>query len=69
MVPIYKGKGDILECNNYRGIKLICHSMKLGTIIEAGLRQIFKLRSLQEKYRDMNGELRRFGEGIRSSTL
>ena len=29
MMPIYKGKGDILECNNYRGIKLMCHSMKL----------------------------------------
>ena len=29
MVPIYKGKGDILECNNYRGIILMCHSMKL----------------------------------------
>ena len=29
MVPIYKGKGDILECNIYRSIKLMCHSMKL----------------------------------------
>ena len=40
-VPIYKGKGDILECNNYRGIKLMCHSMKLWErLIEARLRQI-----------------------------
>ena len=30
MVPIYKGNGDILEWNIYRGIKLLmCHSMKL----------------------------------------
>ena len=38
MVPIYKGKGDILECNNYRGIKLMCHSRKLWErLIEARL--------------------------------
>ena len=25
----YKNKGDIQNCNNYRGIKLISHTMKL----------------------------------------
>ena len=29
LVPLYKGKGDIKECGNYRGIKLMSHSMKL----------------------------------------
>ena len=29
LVPLYKGKGDIKECANYRGIKLMSHSMKL----------------------------------------
>ena len=29
MVPVFKGKGDVLECNNYRGVKLMSHTMKL----------------------------------------
>ncbi|CAK1601677.1 unnamed protein product [Parnassius mnemosyne] len=29
IVPIYKGKGSKYECNNYRGIKLLSHTMKL----------------------------------------
>ena len=29
LIPIYNNKGDIMNCGNYRGIKLMCHSMKL----------------------------------------
>ena len=29
LVPIYKNKGDIQSCINYRGIKLMSHTMKL----------------------------------------
>ena len=48
MVPIFKGKGDVLECNNYGGIKLMSHTMKLwGIIIEARLREITKIADNQ----------------------
>ena len=29
LVPIYKEKGDVEECQNYRGIKLLSHTMKI----------------------------------------
>ena len=52
MVPIYKGKGDILECNNYPGITLICHSKKLWErLIEATLRQITSIDNAQYDFR------------------
>ena len=52
MVPIYKGKGDILECNNYRGIQLMFHSMKLWErLIEARLRQITSIGNTQYGFR------------------
>ena len=43
MVPIFNGKGDVLECNNYIGIKLMSHTVKLWErMIEARLREITK---------------------------
>ena len=40
LVPLYKGKGDIKKCGNYRGIKLMSHIMKLWErIIEARIRK------------------------------
>jgi hypothetical protein len=41
LVPIFKYKGDIQSCTNYRGIKLISHTMKLcERIIEHRLRGV-----------------------------
>ena len=33
LVPIYKGKGDVLECSSSRGIKLLEHGMKVAEIV------------------------------------
>jgi len=29
VLPIYKGRGDPMECGSYRGIKLLEHAMKV----------------------------------------
>jgi len=40
LVPLYKNKGDIQSCSNYREIKLMCHTMKFWErIIKHRLRQ------------------------------
>lgn len=40
IISIYKGKGDIQNCTNYRGIKLLPHTMKVWErIIERRLRE------------------------------
>jgi len=40
LIPIYKNKGDIQNCANYRGIKLMSHIMKLWErVIERRLRK------------------------------
>ncbi|XP_063600304.1 uncharacterized protein LOC134776484 [Penaeus indicus] len=54
LIPIYKGKGDSKECGNYRGIKLMSHTMKLlERVVEAS----FALRQVMEKWREGQKEL------------
>jgi hypothetical protein len=41
LVPIFKNKGDVQSCTNYRRIKLMSHTMKLWEmIIEHRLRRV-----------------------------
>ena len=47
-VPIYKGKGDALECGKYRGIRLLEHGMKLfEKLLEERWRKLIKVDSQQ----------------------
>ena len=44
LVPIYKGKGDVLECSSSRGIKLLEHGMKVvERVLERRLRQAVEI--------------------------
>ena len=48
LIPIYKNKEDAQCCGNYRGIKLMSHTMKVWKkIIEARLRDIVEISKQQ----------------------
>ncbi|CAN4092825.1 unnamed protein product [Withania somnifera] len=41
MIPLCKNKGDIRNCNNYRGIKLLSHTMKVWKrVVELRMRKM-----------------------------
>ncbi|XP_019236372.1 PREDICTED: RNA-directed DNA polymerase from mobile element jockey-like, partial [Nicotiana attenuata] len=48
MVPVYKNKGDIQNCNNYRGIKLLSHTMKVWEkVVEMRIRRAVSISENQ----------------------
>ncbi|KAK3564563.1 hypothetical protein QTP86_022812 [Hemibagrus guttatus] len=48
LVPIFKNKGDVQSCSNYRGIKLMSHTMKLWErVVEARLRKVVEIYEQQ----------------------
>ena len=63
LVPIYKNKGDIQNCANYRGIKLMSHTMKLWEkVIEHRWR--LKTRISERQCGFMPGRSKRFTYGF-----
>jgi len=48
VLPIYKGKGDPMDCGSYRGIKLLEHAMKVvQRISEDRIRQQIDIDDMQ----------------------
>ena len=52
LVPIYKGKGDVLEYSSSQGIKLLEHGMKVAErVLERRLRQAVEIDKMQFGFR------------------
>ena len=48
LIPIFKGKGDPMECGSYRAVKMLEHGMKiLEGVLEKRLRQKVKVDDMQ----------------------
>ena len=48
IVPIFKGKGDVMSCGSYRGVKLLEHAMKIvERVLERRIRTLVNLNEMQ----------------------
>ena len=47
LVPIFKGKRDVRNCNTYRGVKLLEHAMKIVERVLARIRELVNIDSMQ----------------------
>ena len=48
IVPIFKGKGDVISCGSYRGVKLLEHAMKIvERVLERRIRRLINLNEMQ----------------------
>ena len=51
VVPIFKGKGDVMDCGAYRGVKLLEHAMKIvERVLEKRIRESVKVDDIQFVY-------------------
>ena len=56
IVPIYKQKGDPLDCGNYQGIKLLEHMLKvMERVLDQRLRELIEIDNMQFGFRKGRG--------------
>ena len=48
VIPIFKGKGDVMNCGAYRGVKLLEHGMKIvERVLKKKIRLLVSLDEMQ----------------------
>ena len=48
IVPIFKGKGDVMSCGSYKGVKLLEHAMKIvERVLERQIQTLVNLNEMQ----------------------
>ena len=48
VVSTFKGKGDVMDCGAYRGVKLLEHAMKIAErVLEKRIRELVKVDDMQ----------------------
>ena len=48
MVPIFKGKGDVMSCGSYRGVKVLEYAMKIvERVLESQIQTLVNLNKMQ----------------------
>ena len=58
VLPIYKGKGDPMECGSYRGIRLLEHAMNVvERIFEHRIRQQIEVDDMQFGFMKAKGTI------------
>ena len=56
IVPIFKGKGDVMSCGSYRGVKLLEHAMKIvERVLERRIQTLVNLNEMQFGFMPGNG--------------
>ena len=48
IVPMFKGKDEMVSCRSYRGVKLLQHAMKIvERVLEKQIRTLINLNKMQ----------------------